>query len=138
MNIREYEHGDEIAVIRLWERCGLIRPWNDPRKDITRKLSEQPELFLVGVRDQEIIATAMAGFDGHRGGVYYLAVSPEHQRKSYGRRLIQEVERLLIERGCPKLNLQIRSSNVETIEFYRKLGYIQDEVVSLGRRLIED
>lgn len=85
MEIRCYRPDDEQTVIRLWERCGLIRPWNDPRKDIERKLSEQPELFLVGQHGDEVIATAMAGFDGHRGWVYYLAVAPEQRGKSHRR-----------------------------------------------------
>lgn len=138
MDIRAYQPRDEAAVIRLWNLCGLTRPWNDPHRDIARKLSEQPELFLVGESGAEVIATAMAGFDGHRGWVYYLAVSPEQQKKSYGRQLMQEVERRLTARGCPKLNLLVRASNQGTIEFYRRLGYAQDEVVSLGRRLIQD
>lgn len=138
MEIRCYRPDDELAVIRLWERCGLIRPWNDPRKDIERKLSEQPELFLVGQHGDEVIATAMAGFDGHRGWVYYLAVAPEQRGKSHGRQLMQAVERLLLARGCPKLNLQVRASNQDVLAFYRKLGYVQDDVVSLGRRLVED
>lgn len=138
MEIRCYRPDDEQTVIRLWERCGLIRPWNDPRKDIERKLSEQPELFLVGQHGADVIATAMAGFDGHRGWVYYLAVAPEQRGKSYGRQLMQAVERLLLARGCPKLNLQVRASNQDVLAFYRKLGYVQDDVVSLGRRLVED
>lgn len=138
MEIRCYRPDDEQAVIRLWERCGLIRPWNDPRKDIERKLSEQPELFLVGQHGADVIATVMAGFDGHRGWVYYLAVAPEQRGKSYGRQLMQAVERLLLARGCPKLNLQVRASNQDVLAFYRKLGYVQDDVVSLGRRLVED
>lgn len=138
MHIRTFELSDEAAVIQLWKRCGLTRPWNDPRKDIARKLTEQPELFLVGVCGEEVVASAMAGFDGHRGWVYYLAVAPEYQRRSCGRQLMGEVERRLRERGCPKLNLQVRSSSAEVLAFYRKLGYVQDEVVSLGRRLIED
>lgn len=138
MEIRCYRPDDEQTVIRLWERCGLIRPWNDPRKDIERKLSEQPELFLVGQHGADVIATAMAGFDGHRGWVYYLAVAPEQRGKSHGRQLMQAVERLLLARGCPKLNLQVRASNQDVLAFYRKLGYVQDDVVSLGRRLVED
>lgn len=138
MDIRTYHPEDEAAVIRVWEECGLLRPWNDPRRDITRKLAEQPDLFLVGESGAEVIATAMAGFDGHRGWVYYVAVAPEHQRKSYGRQLMQTVERRLIARGCLKLNLQVRASNQEIIEFYLALGYVQDDVVSLGRRLIQD
>ena len=131
------EHLNGILVA-LWQECGLTRPWNDPRRDIARKLTVQPELFVVGTFEGAVISTAMVGFDGHRGWVYYLAVAPKYRGKSFGRMLMQEAERLLIERGCPKLNLQVRSSNPEAVEFYRRLGYTQDEVVSLGRRLIPD
>jgi ribosomal protein S18 acetylase RimI-like enzyme len=138
MKIRAFQPIDEAAVVALWQECGLTRPWNDPHADIARKLTEQPELFLVGSVGVELVATAMVGFDGHRGWVYYLAVSPGHRKQSYGRALMQEAERLLLERSCPKLNLLVRSSNAEIIEFYRNLGYVQDDVVSLGKRLIHD
>lgn len=138
MKIRVFQPIDEEAVIALWRECGLTRPWNDPRVDIARKLTEQPELFLVGTIGTELVASTMAGFDGHRGWVYYLAVSPSYRAQLYGRALMQEVERLLTERGCSKLNLLVRSTNTEVIEFYRKLGYTQDEVVGLGKRLIHD
>ena len=138
MQIRAFQPADETAVVALWQECGLTRPWNDPRADIARKLTEQPELFLVGTLADEVIASAMVGFDGHRGWVYYLAVAARHRKQSYGRALMQEAERLLTQRGCPKLNLQVRSSNAEVIEFYRRLGYVQDETVSLGKRLIHD
>lgn len=138
MYIRAYQPADESAVIALWEACGLTRPWNDPRKDIARKLTEQAELFLVGVEGEKLIATAMVGFDGHRGWVYYLAVDPAFQRLSYGKQLMQEAEQLLIARGCPKINLLVRSSNTRVLQFYAELGYTQDDVVSLGRRLIAD
>lgn len=138
MRIRPYEIADEEAVIRLWQECGLTRPWNDPRRDIARKLTEQPELFLVGTIDDKAVATAMVGFDGHRGSVYYFAVAPGHRRQSLGRMIMRKAEELLIERGCPKLNLLVRADNAEAMEFYRKLGYAQDPVISLGRRLIHD
>lgn len=138
MQIRTYQANDEQAVVALWEVCGLVRPWNDPHRDISRKLTEQPELFLVGIAGQTVVATAMVGFDGHRGWVYYLAVAPDYRNKAYGRALMQEAERLLLQRGCPKVNLLVRSSNVEVVDFYKKLGYVQDDVVSLGRRLIDD
>ena len=138
IQIRSFQPADETAVVALWQACGLTRPWNDPHADIARKLTEQPELFLVGTLGDEVIASAMVGFDGHRGWVYYLAVAPRYRKQSYGRALMQEAERLLIERGCPKLNLQVRSSNAEVIEFYRRLGYVLDETVSLGKRLIHD
>jgi len=76
MQIRPFQPSDEESVIALWERCELTRPWNDPRRDIARKLAEDPRLFLVGVEADTVIASAMAGYDGHRGWVHYLAVSP--------------------------------------------------------------
>ncbi len=116
----------------------MTRPWNDPHRDVARKLATQPELFLVGVFDDRIVATAMVGYEGHRGWIHYLAVSIGHQRKGFGRAMMAEAEHLLIERGCPKINLQLRSSNRDAIGFYRALGYIEDDVVSLGKRLIEE
>ena len=138
MRIRTYRPADEAAVVALWRECGLTRPWNDPHKDIARKLAQQPDLFLVGTVDDQIVASAMVGYDGHRGWIYYLAVAERHRKRSLGRTLMQEAERLLIERGCPKLNLQVRSSNAGVLEFYRRLGYSVDETVSLGKRLIAD
>lgn len=138
MLIRAYRTADEAAIIALWQACGLTRPWNDPRKDIQRKLTAQPELFLVGESEGAPIASAMVGFDGHRGWVYYLAVHPGHQRRGHGRRLMAHAEQLLVERGCPKINLLVRTANGAVVDFYRALGYVQDEAVSLGKRLIPD
>lgn len=138
MQIRPYTQADETAVIALWQRCELTRPWNDPRKDIERKLTVQPELFVVGERQGQIVATAMAGFDGHRGWINYLAVSPEVQKQGLGRQLITHVEQALTAMGCPKLNLQVRAGNAQALAFYQAIGYGQDEVVSMGKRLISD
>jgi len=138
MDIRRYESGDEAGVIELWTRCGLTRPWNNPAKDIGRKLKVQPELFLVGLVDGKVMASVMAGYDGHRGWVNYLAVDSAMRRRGYGRALMRRVEQDLKAMGCPKLNLQIRSSNLEVLAFYRELGYEQDETISLGKRLIAD
>lgn len=138
MEIRPFEPADEDAVIALWERCGLTRPWNDPRKDIRRKLEVRPDLFLVGMRAGEVVATVMAGYEGHRGWINYLAVAPEHRREGLGRAMMAEAERLLREAGCPKINLQVRAGNEAALAFYRRLGYTVDDVVSLGKRLEED
>ncbi|MBR8839816.1 MAG: GNAT family acetyltransferase [Stigonema ocellatum SAG 48.90 = DSM 106950] len=135
MEIRPFQLPDKFAVIRLWEECGLIRPWNDPNKDIERKLSVQPDLFLVGLVEQELVATVMAGYEGHRGWINYLAVAPDYQRKGLGRAMMVQVERRLREAGCPKINLLVRSENNQVIEFYKHLGYIVDDVISLGKRL---
>jgi ribosomal protein S18 acetylase RimI-like enzyme len=138
MQIRPYSPADEAEVISLWQRCGLTRPWNDPRKDIRRKLAVRPDLFLVGVIDGRIVATAMAGYDGHRGWINYLGVDPERQRQGLGRAILDEAERLLREAGCPKINLQVRTSNQAAIEFYRSIGFAIDDVVSMGKRLEHD
>jgi len=138
MLIRSFQPEDEAAVIALWARCGLTRPWNDPHKDIQRKLRVRPDLFLVGVLENEIVATAMVGYDGHRGWIYYLGVAPEQREHGLGRAIMEEAERLLREAGCPKINLQVRTSNEQAVAFYQRLGYGVDEVLSLGKRLEED
>ena len=138
MQIRPFQPADEAAVIALWEECGLTRPWNDPHKDIARKLAVQPELFLVGMLDDAVMASVMAGYEGHRGWMNYLAVAPRHRGRGFGRALVEHVERLLLERGCPKVGLLVRNSNKEAAEFYRRLGYAQDESISLGKRLVAD
>jgi ribosomal protein S18 acetylase RimI-like enzyme len=136
--IRPFSSGDEAAVVALWERCGLTRPWNDPYEDIRRKQRVQPEWFLVGTVDGEVAATAMAGYDGHRGWVYYFGVAPELRRRGLGTALLAEVSRLLEAAGCPKINLMVRSENTAAVEFYRKAGYRVEPVVALGLRLIPD
>lgn len=136
--LRPYAEDDLEPVLALWEACGLTRPWNDPRKDIGRKLTVQPELFIVGTLQERVVATAMGGYDGHRGWVNYLAVEPACQRQGLGEAIMRRLETLLIERGCPKLNLQVRGSNQAALAFYARLGYRQDDVVSLGHRLIAD
>ena len=138
MQIRPFQLPDEDAVISLWRQCGLLRPWNDPHKDIRRKLTVQPEMFLVGELDGRIIAVVMAGYEGHRGWLNYLAVEPEYQRHGLARTIVAEAERRLRAVGCPKINLQIRTSNTAVMEFYRRLGYSTDDCVCMGKRLEQD
>ena len=138
MKIRPFAEAAESAVISLWLDCELVVPWNDPAKDIARKLAVDPGLFLVGEVAGTVIATVMAGYEGHRGWINYLAVHPDHRRGSYGRQMMAEAEQALAARGCPKVNLQIRASNTAVVAFYESLGYRVDEVVSMGKRLEED
>jgi ribosomal protein S18 acetylase RimI-like enzyme len=138
VEIRPFKRDDEGAVVQLWQQCDLLRPWNDPHKDILRKLEVNPEWFLVGILDGQIIASLMVGYDGHRGWLNYLAVAPAFQRRGFAREMVFEAERLLQVAGCPKINLQIRTMNSGVIAFYRNLGYATDEVVSMGKRLVHD
>lgn len=138
MNIRMFSPKDTAAVIQLWRNCNLVMPHNDPQKDIERKLKVNPELFLVGEVGGEIIASVMAGYEGHRGWLNYLAVSPGHRGKGYGRSIVMAAEQLLSERGAPKINLQVRSTNTAVLAFYQALGYKVDDIISLGKRLVTD
>lgn len=138
MEIRIFKEADRQAVIDLWQRCDLTRPWNDPNKDIDRKVQFQPGLFYVGTVSNRVVATAMAGYDGHRGSVFYLAISPDCQGMGLGRQLMAHIESVLIELGCPKLNTAVRSSNERVLGFYDRLDYAKDDVVGLGKRLIVD
>ena len=135
LQIRPFRSDDQQAVIRLWEKSNLVVPQNDPVADIACKMQLQPELFLVGVMDTVIVATLMAGYDGHRGWINYLAVDPGQRRRGFGRQMMAAAESRLRQLGCPKINLQVRESNDEVIAFYRQMGYTRDQVVSLGKRL---
>lgn len=138
MEIRPYRETDEGEVIALWQACELTRPWNDPRKDIRLKQAEHPELFLVGRQNGKLVATMMAGYEGHRGWINYLAVHPEQRRRNHGRQMMAAAEQMLRDLGCPKINLMVRTSNRSVVEFYQRLGYAMDDVVSLGKRLEHD
>ncbi len=138
MQLRAFRPSDELAVIALWRDCGLVVPQNDPHKDIARKMQVSPELFIVGEADGDIIGSCMAGYEGHRGWINYLAVHPTQQRRGYATELMREAERLLMSVGCPKINLQVRSSNSAVIAFYESIGFLDDSVVSLGKRLEYD
>jgi len=142
MNIRPFVPADTDAVVQLWRDCELVKPWNDPHQDIARKLAVNPELFLVGEFTSQgvttLVASAMFGYEGHRGWVNYLAVAPAFQRQGLAAQLMAAGEAHLLARGCPKINLQVRSSNLGVIAMYEKLGYTQDAVISLGKRLVAD
>ncbi len=136
VEIRAYREPDEAGVIRLW---GVVfpdpPPWNDPAADIRRKRGVQPDLFLVALLQGEVVGTTMAGYDGHRGWIYYVAVSPRQRRQGIGADLMTDVEQRVARLGCPKLNLQVRASNHEAVSFYERLGYKVEQRVSMGKRL---
>lgn len=136
--IRSYRWEDKCDVIDLWIRCNLVVPANNPEKDIERKLAVNPELFLVGIMDGTLVATCLAGYDGHRGWINYLAVAPQYRRQGIATRIMKAAERCLVSAGCPKINLQVRTSNLAVIQFYKSVGFSNDDVVSLGKRLASD
>ena len=127
-----------MAVIQLWQDCGLVAPQNNPIQDIQRKSQVNPEWFLVGLQNDTIVASCMIGYEGHRGWINYLAVAPTEQRKGLAREIMAEAERLLREAGCPNINLQIRATNTAVIAFYESIGFATDSAISMGKRLEED
>lgn len=138
VEIRPFTLDDEDAVVALWEQAGLTRPWNDPRADIRRKLTVQPELFLVAFDADRVVGSVMAGYDGHRGWLYYLATAASHRGQGIGRALVAEAERLLEAMGCPKVQLMVRPDNTGARGFYDELGYEPFDTWATGRRLIVD
>jgi len=136
--LRSYQPADRPALVALWSRCGLTRPWNDPDRDIDRKLAHDDHGLLVLEHRTGLIGSVMVGYEGHRGWINYLAVDPDHQGRGWGRVLMEAAERHLRDLGCPKVNLQVRTENPAAVEFYRRIGYTVDDVVSMGRRLQDD
>ena len=136
--IRPFKQGDEEALVSLWNICKLTVPWNNPYKDIARKLKVQSELFLVGYIEDKLIASVMAGYDGHRGWINYFAVHPDFQARGYGKQLMDNVENGLRELGCPKINLQIREGNDKVFSYYQKLGFVEEKRINMGKRLEDD
>jgi ribosomal protein S18 acetylase RimI-like enzyme len=135
MDIRVATADDRDGVTGLWETAGLTRPWNPPDMDFARALAGPSSTILVGFDEDELVATAMVGDDGHRGWIYYVAVPERRRSEGLGVEIVRAAESWLRERGCPKVELMVRDDNVEVVGFYEALGYVPDAVRVLGRRL---
>lgn len=135
LTIRPYVPEDQDAVIALWEACRLVVPQNDPLRDIRTKIQFQPDLFLVAIAEDRLVGTVMAGYEGHRGWINYLAVAPAQRRRGIAKKMMASAEKQLRTLGCPKINLQVRRTNTTVINFYRTIGFREDDVISLGKRL---
>ncbi|MBU2551657.1 MAG: GNAT family acetyltransferase [Proteobacteria bacterium] len=136
LSIRAFRPDDEDEVVRLWRACGLVVPWNDPHEDMARKTAFQSDLFLVGELAGRVAAAVMAGYEGHRGWINYLAVDPVLQGRGLGGRMMSAAEEALKALGCPKINLMVRRSNRAVVSFYERLGFRPDDVVCLGKKLV--
>jgi ribosomal protein S18 acetylase RimI-like enzyme len=137
-SIRTFRPDDTAEIIALWRECGLVVPWNNPQTDIDRKSADSPQMFFVGELENELVASCMAGYDGHRGWIYFLAVKKSQQRKGVASILVDHVEAELIKLGCPKVELMVRRTNNRVISFYQSIGFDPDPVIVLSKRLIED
>ncbi|UJP11283.1 GNAT family acetyltransferase [Microbacterium sp. KUDC0406] len=138
VQLRTFDRADEDAVIALWDEAGLTRPWNDPHADIERMLAVWPELLVVAEESGRIVGTVMAGYDGHRGWIYYLASAADRRGEGIGRSLVEEAERRLLALGCPKVQLMVRPGNEIVFAFYDQIGYERFDIGMTGKRLIVD
>jgi ribosomal protein S18 acetylase RimI-like enzyme len=139
IEIRPFRMDDLLDVIELWRSCGLIRPWNNPEKDIARKLRVNPEWFLVALCDRQLIGSIMIGYEGHRGWINYLAVAANLRQRGIGTQLMERAEKILRAGGCVKINLLVRIENEpELSRFYESLGFRLDKVVCYGKRFEDD
>ncbi|MEM6689904.1 MAG: GNAT family acetyltransferase [Planctomycetota bacterium] len=138
MQIRKYESTDREMVLTLWEQ--VFPNWtghNDPAASLDRKLLVADDLIFVAIDGELVVGTVLAGYDGHRGWIYSLAVSTSHRRRGIGTRLLLRAESALESLGCPKLNLQVRSDNDQVVAFYESLGFAIEQRISMGKRLVE-
>ena len=135
LTIAPIEDADIAAVIALWQRCGLTRPWNDPAADIALARKSPNAAVLAGRHGSAIVASALVGHDGHRGWVYYVAVDPDHRYKGYGGIVMAAAEEWLRERGIEKLQLMVRSDNSQVQTFYQSLGYLAQERIVYAKWL---
>ncbi|PRB67602.1 GNAT family acetyltransferase [Arthrobacter sp. MYb213] len=135
MEIRELEVPEIGQATALWQSVEITRPWNDPTSDAHKALENQSSTILAGHHEQRLVATAMVGFDGHRGWLYYVAVHPDMQGQGFGQQIIEAASRWLAEQGVPKVQLMVRTENTDVIGFYERLGYEAQDVVVLGKRL---
>lgn len=136
--VRTFDRADTEAVIDLWDEAGLTRPWNDPRADIDRMLAVWPELLVVAEDAGRIVGTVMAGYDGHRGWIYYLASAADRRGEGIGRMLMAEAEQRLVALGCPKVQLMVRPGNEIVFAFYDQIGYERFDIGMTGKRLLVD
>jgi ribosomal protein S18 acetylase RimI-like enzyme len=134
--IAPLEDADIAAVVALWLRCGLTRPWNDPQADIALTRRHEPNSTILLGRDGDaVVASVLVGHDGHRGAVYYVAVDPDHRSKNFGRAILTAAEDWLRARGILKLNLMVRADNTQVQAFYETLGYDEQERIVYAKWL---
>ncbi|MEP0315156.1 MAG: GNAT family acetyltransferase [Hyphomonas sp.] len=135
LHIRDFREADRAALIALWETCALTRPWNDPNADLDRAITSRDAAILIGTWNDQVVASIMVGHDGHRGWIYYLAVSLDRQTRGHGREMMAEAELWLKARGAPKVQLMVRQDNETATEFYSALGYERQDVTVFGKWL---
>jgi ribosomal protein S18 acetylase RimI-like enzyme len=135
VHVREITDADVEQVVALWEACALTRPWNDPRRDIADARRNPTSTILVAHDGEAVVGSVMAGYEGHRGYLYYVAVAPDRQGTGLGRQVVVAAEDWLEQTGAQKVRLMVRTTNTAVLGFYENLGYADVECTVLGRDL---
>lgn len=135
LEIAEARISDTPDIIDIWKEAGITRPWKAPEADIALSLNTPLSTIFLGKHEGQTVATVMAGFEGHRGWIYYLAVLPEFQSRGFGRMLYTHAENWLKEKGAPKIHILIRHDNRKVINFYEQLGFETSTSVLMGKVL---
>lgn len=137
LTIRPYNDAtDRIKVVELWRNVfGYETAHNEPNLAIAKKIAMNDRLFFVAVDHLDVIGTIMAGYDGHRGWLYSVAVNPKRRLSGIGRSLVQHAEKALADLGCIKINLQLLATNEATAAFYKSVGYLVEHRLSMGKIL---
>ena len=137
VKIRVFKKSDSKSVIKLWKDCFAYysSPHNKPEISLKVKLKHKDGLLFIAAEGSAIVGSVMAGFDGHRGWIYSMAVTPEYRTKGLGSRLLKHAEKELKKRGAPKINLQVMPDNEGVVKFYEKNGYNVEPRISMGKRL---
>lgn len=133
VRVREIADDDVEQVVALWHACGLTRPWNDPHADIAAARATPVSTVLVAHDGGDVVGSVMAGYEGHRGWLYYVAVDPSRQGTGLGRALVTAAEEWLRGAGAAKVMLMVRSTNEQVTAFYGRLGYAVEDVAVLSR-----
>ena len=133
IEIRPFVIEDTDAVLEVWNLAGMTTPDRNPRSDIQKKLRHSPESFFVGTLEGKVVATVMVGYDGHRGWIYSLAVTPDLQRKGLGTQMMERAESWLRQQGCTRAKLQVDEARGDVTGFYRKHGYEVQPLVSMAK-----
>jgi ribosomal protein S18 acetylase RimI-like enzyme len=135
IEVRDLGSEERDLAVALWSRCELTRPWNNPAADFDLALTNPSSTVLGGFAGSALVASLMVGFDGHRGWVYYVAVDEAHRGRGFGKRMMHSAEAWLREKGAPKLQFMVREGNDAALDFYAKLGFERQPVITLGRAI---
>jgi ribosomal protein S18 acetylase RimI-like enzyme len=138
MKIRKYKNSDRGRVLEIWKGSfNYSSPHSNFESSLKRKLKQKDGLLFVADTGKTGVAgVVMAGYDGHRGWIYSLAVKRGVREKGIGTSLMKTAEKELKKRGAPKINLQIMPDNRSVVKFYKKLGYKAEPRISMGKKLV--